>query len=88
MSAVGHRLVAAIGPMHVAGGVALAFMSGGAIIRIGGANGNSVLVIVVTMAVVEVPIVQIIDVPLMDHGRMPTAGAVDMGVLAIGVNLV
>ena len=75
--------VAATGAMDVAGLVAAAFVLGRAAVRVGGRDGDHVLVDVVAMRMVQVAVVQVIDMAVMADGRVAAAGA--MGVVMVGV---
>ena len=68
MVAVRDGLVSATLPVSVAGVVA-----GGRRASVGmfGVDGDGMLVHVVAVRVMEMPIVQIVDVSLVDHGRVP-----------------
>lgn len=88
MIAMGHGFVPAVRTVHMAGLVTLAFMPSGAVIRIGGANGDGMLIIVIAMAVVEVAVVEVIDMILVHNGGVAAARSMDVAMFAIGVNLV
>ena len=65
--AVGDRLVPAAGTVHVAGVVAGARVAGVAVIRVGRVDREHVVVNVVAVWVVQVPVVEEVDVPLVDE---------------------
>lgn len=84
---VRHRFVAAIEAMNVARRMTIAGMAHGTMVRVRTADGNSVLLVVVTLVVMQVAVVQVVDVIAMPNGDMSASGAVDMKMSALGVNL-
>jgi len=85
MVAMGNGFVAAIGTMDVIGRMAAA-LAVGALVGVGGTDGEDVLVHVIAMHVVQVAIVEIVDVPVMLDGGVPAIRPMLMTV--IGVMLV
>ena len=83
MVAVGHGRVAAAGAVHMVGGVAAAFVAVAAAVRIAGRHLNAVLVHVVAVGVVQMAIVQIVQMAVVFHRRVATAGAVDMVMVGV-----
>ena len=83
---VGHGLVAATGTVLVRTVMRAAGVAGGALVRVGSARGQAVLVHVIAMLVMQVPVVQIVRVTLVAHGAMAAAWGVGMGsvVLVLG----
>ena len=65
--AVRHRFVPAAGPMHMTGAMAGTVVLRRAAVRIGGADGDHVLVDMVAMHVVQMAVVQEIDVAFVAH---------------------
>lgn len=87
MVAVGHGFMSAAGAMHVARLVPGACVRGRADVRVGGGDGDAVLVHMVAVGVVQVAVVQIVSVSVMDDGSVTAAGAVSViviGVLGMG----
>lgn len=85
MIAMGNGFVAAIGAMDVIGRMATA-LAVGALVGIGGVDGEGVLVHVIAMHVVQVAIVKIVDVPVVLDGGVSAIRPMLMAV--IGVMLV
>lgn len=83
--AVGHGFMAAIRTVDVIGGVAGA-LAMGALVGIGGADVDDVLIHVIAMHVVQVAVVEIVDVPVMLDGGVSAIRP--MLVAVIGVMLV
>lgn len=73
--AVRHGFVSATRPMHMARFVSRATMIGRAAVRIGRRNFERVLVDMITVDMVKVTVMQIIDVPVMLHGRVAAGRA-------------
>jgi hypothetical protein len=82
---VRHRFVPATGAVDVIGGMAGARVVGRAVGWILVADRERVLVDVVVVDVVEVPVVQKVDVALVLDGGVPTAVAVGVGVVLVGL---
>ncbi len=80
---VRHRLVPAAGSMHVMGIMTTAGMRRRASIGIGGSHRNGVLVDMVSMRMVEVPVMQVIDVTVVLHRSVPATGAMFMIVIRV-----
>lgn len=78
--AVRDRLVTATGTVDVFGRVPGA-RAVAAALRVRGIHRDHVLVDVIAVRVVQVPVVDEVDVALVDHGQMAAAGAVDVTVL-------
>lgn len=83
--AVRHHFVAATFPMHVAGFVPGAVVAAGAIFRVRRADSDRVLVDVTFVRMVQVPIVEIIHMPVMRNRLVSAARAVDVIVVFVGV---
>jgi len=88
MIAVRNGLMPAVGAVLVTGVVALAFVTRRAVLRVGRADRNAVLVIVVIMMVVQMPIVEVIDVIFVLNPGVPESRSVDVDVVTSGVHLV
>lgn len=83
--AVWHGLMAAIGTMLVAGGVRSAVVLRGAIGRILARDGDDVLVVVSGVGMVQMPVMQVIGMPLMADGGVPAVGPVIVLVALVNV---
>jgi len=83
--AVGHGFMAAIRAVNVVGGVA-GTLAMGALVGIGGADVDDVLIHVIAMHVVQVAVMEIVDVPVMLDGGVTAIRP--MLVAVIGVMLV
>ena len=81
--AVGNPLVAAAGAVPVRSVVAAALVICGAAGRVGVADVEDVLVDVVTMWVVQVPVVHVVDVTVVLYRRMAAVGTVLVGVVRV-----
>lgn len=82
--AVRHRFVAAARPVHMTGAMAGTVMLRRAAVRVGGADGDHVLIDMVAMHVVQMAVVQEIDMVFVTHCSMAALRAmlvVVMGVL-------
>jgi len=73
MVAVGDGLMSAVGTMNVVGLVALALVLRGAAVGVGVARRDRMLVHMVSMGVVEVAVMEVVEVPLVAHCRVPAA---------------
>ena len=83
--AVRDRLVATVRPVDVVGGVAGARVARAARVRVPLVDAEDVVVDVVAVGMAQTPVLDEIDVPLMDDGHVPAAGAVDvLGAVAGG----
>jgi len=71
--------VAAIGTMNVL--PVVAFRAQRAFVRVGVADGNSVFIHMVAVRMVQMPVVEIIHVPVVHDGDMPAIFAVDVGMV-------
>jgi hypothetical protein len=80
MAAVGHPFVAAIRTMNVPFVVTGAFMVSCACVWVRCTHLKHVLVNMIPVHVVQVPLMQVIDVPVMAHGFMPAVWPMLMGV--------
>ena len=76
--AVRDRLVAAVRPVDVVGGVAGARVAGAAGVRVALVDAEDVIVHVVAVRVAQMPVLDEVDVPLVDDGDVAAAGAVDV----------
>lgn len=83
MVAVRHGLMSAAGPMHVARRVSSAAMVGGTAVGVARRNLDHVLVDVILMRMMQVPVVQVINVPIVADGHMPAIGPVLMGMMGV-----
>jgi len=83
MVTVRHRFVAAAGPMHMTGAMAGTVMLRRAAVRVGGADGDHVLVDMVAMHVVQMAVVQEIDVAFVPHRGMTALRAVLVVVMGV-----
>jgi hypothetical protein len=81
--AVRHRFVPAAGPMHMTGAMAGTVVLRRAAVRIGGADGDHVLVDMVAMHVVQMAVVQEIDVAFVAHRGMTALRAVLVVVMGV-----
>jgi hypothetical protein len=81
--AVGHFLVAASGPVHMAGIVALAFVGGRAAAGIRCGNLQRALVEMIPVRAVQAPVVQVIDVVAVLDRRVPATFPVNVAVVAV-----
>jgi len=80
MVAVRNRLVSAIRPMYMAFLVPSAIVVRGTRCRVFSTYGDLVLVNMITVRVVEVPIVKIVLMAVVLHGRMPAVRTMDVSV--------
>lgn len=86
--AVRNGLMPAVRAVFVAGIVPLALVTRRAVLRVGCAHRNHMLVVMVIVMVMEMPIVQIIDViPVLNRG-VAASRRMDVDVVASGVHLV
>ncbi len=76
--AVRDRLVTAAGPMDVVGGVARARVARAAGVRMAFVDAEDVVVHVVAVRVAQVPVLDEVDVALVDDGDMAAARTVDV----------
>lgn len=83
--AVGHGFVSAVGTVDMGHLVAVAGMAGGTLIRVGGGDGQDVLVEVVAVGGVQVAVVKIVDVVLMFDCGVAAVFSMDMGVIAVNL---
>lgn len=81
--AVRHRLMTAAGSVLVVFGVAAAIVLGRAGRRVGRRYRQLVFLDGVAVYMVQVAVVQVIDVPVMPHGRMAAVGSVLMTVVGV-----
>ena len=86
--AMGHRLMAAIRPMHMAGIMALAGLAVVAAVRVLGADLDDMLIDMIAMRVMEVPIVKIIHMVAMADGGMAAILTVLMRVIVVDAAVV
>jgi hypothetical protein len=86
MISVRYGLVSATGPMSVRRIVGTTSMGWRAKSRVRCADGDCVLVHAILLRVVQMAVVKVVNVPVVIHGSMATAGAVL--VCVIGVRLV
>lgn len=82
---VRHGGVTTSGTVHVPGLVAPAPMVGGAVGRIERGDRDGVFVDVIAVGVVEMSVVQVVDMPVVLHREMPAVGAVNVGVVVMGL---
>lgn len=82
MIAMGDGFVAAIGTMDVIGRMAAA-LAVGALVGIGGTDGEDVLVHVIAMHVVQVAVVKIVDVPVVLDGGVSAIRPMLMAVIGV-----
>jgi len=75
MVSVGNGFVTTARPMDMAGVVTAAAVRRCAGIWVCGRDGNEVLIGVAIVGVMEVPVMQIVDVPIMHNGLVATTGA-------------
>jgi hypothetical protein len=80
---VWHRLVSAIGPVLVRAFVDAAVMVWGTPLGIGVADRDGVFVDVVLVRVMQVPLMEVVDVPLVLNRGMTAIGSVDVIVVAL-----
>ncbi len=83
--AVRDRVVSAARAVDVIGGVAGAWVAGAAAVRVALIDRDHVVVDVVTVRVVQVPVVDEVDVALVDDGGVSAARAVNVLVRAAGL---
>jgi ABC-type glycerol-3-phosphate transport system permease component len=83
MVAVGHPFVAAIRTMNVPFVVTGAFMISRATVWVRCVDLKHVLVNMIPVHVVQVPLMQVIDVPVMADGFMPAVWPMLMGVASM-----
>lgn len=79
VAAMRHRFVSATRSMDMSRVVAAAAVTGRAAIRVVGRHLDHVFVDVAVMRVMQMPLVQVIGMPVMPHGRMAAAGTVLVG---------
>ena len=72
---VGHGLVATIGAMDVGSIMATAGMIGCALLRVGLVDFKSMLVHVVTMRMMQMPVMKVVNVAIVPNGHMTAVGA-------------
>jgi hypothetical protein len=82
---VGDGGVTAVGAVDVGRVVAGALVVGGASGRIGGRDGDDMLVDMTFVQVMQVAVMEVIDMILMLDGGMTAAGGVDMVVIGVSV---
>jgi len=83
--AVRNRLVPAARAVPMTGGVTGAVVAARrAFDRIGGADAENVFVVVILVRAVQVAVVQVVDVTIMENGRVAAAGTVLMVVGRVG----
>ena len=80
--AVGDRLVPAVRAVHVVGRVAGAGMPGAAAVGVALVDAEDVIVHVIAVRMAQAPVLDEVDVPLVDDGDVAAAGAVDVVGLA------
>jgi hypothetical protein len=80
VTAMRNGLMPAIRAMNVSLLVHVATMLGCATLRIGGAHLNPVFVYAIAAYVVQMPIVKVIDMAVVSHGRVPATRTVRVGV--------
>jgi hypothetical protein len=83
--AMGHRLMATAGTVHMVGVMPLALVVRGTAVRVGVADLDHMLVDMILVRMMQVSVVQIVDVTLVFDGRVATARA--MLVIMVGMNL-
>ena len=79
MVVVRYRFMAAIGAVNVSGLVTRGRRS--AAVGVSGADFDNVLIDVIAVRVMQMPVVQVIDMPVVFHSRVTAAGAVMMIVM-------
>ena len=79
MVVVRYRFMAAIGAVNVSGLVTRGRCS--AAVGVSAADFDNVLIDVIAVRVMQMPVVQVIDMPVVFHGRVAAAGAVVMIVI-------
>jgi hypothetical protein len=85
MVPMGHHGMAATRAVNVASLVPATAMVGRTGCWVLLTDGDHVLVDVIVMGVMEMPIMQVVDMPLVFHREMPTARAVNMVVVFVFV---
>jgi hypothetical protein len=83
MTAMRDGFVPATWAVNVAGGVAGAGVGRSAGVRIGGRDGQGVLVKMVSMRLMEVAVVEIIGVAVMFDGSVAAAGSMDVRMIFV-----
>jgi hypothetical protein len=83
VGAVRHRLVPAARTVDVGGVMGAAGVGRGAFLGVGAADGDDVLVDVVAVAVVQVPVVEVVDVAAVPDGGMAAALPVNVGMALV-----
>ena len=81
--AVRHRFMPAARPMHMTGAMAGTVVLRRAAVRVGGADGDHVLVDMVAMHVMQVAVMQEIDVAFVAHRRVTALRAVLVVVMGV-----
>jgi hypothetical protein len=81
MVAVWHGGMAAFGAVNMFRCAFVGRKSGCAFIRIGGINGNRVLVHVIVVRMMKMAVVKIVNVFFMPHRDVPASGAVDVSMI-------
>ncbi len=80
--AVRHRLVAAAGSVYMGGVVLGTAVAAAAPVGVRGAHRQDVLVVMVAVRAVQMPVVQVVEVAVMDDGDVAAARAVNVIVAA------
>ncbi len=83
MIAMWHRRMAAVRAMNVPGGVFRRGKARRAFVRIGGGDGDGVLVIVACVRMVQMVVVKIVHMAFMDDGRVSAIRTVDVGMIGV-----
>lgn len=83
MIAVGNGWMAAIRPVDVFGGVLFLSKTGSALVWIGVAYFDDVLIHMIAMRMVQMPIVQIVHMVAVLYGSVSTIWPMDMGVIRV-----
>jgi hypothetical protein len=86
MIAVRYGLMTAIDAVYMIGRVSRALVAHRAIVRIGAAYLDLMLIVVVPVVAVQMTVVQVVDVIPMMHRGMPAPRPVDVDVVGFGVN--
>jgi hypothetical protein len=86
MIAVGNGRVSAARAVHVGGSLALR-QPGVAAVRMDGIDGDDMFVAMIAVGIMEMAVVKIIDMPLVAYGGVPTALAVGVFGMTMGMML-
>lgn len=84
MVAVRHRLMAAAGAVHMATRMPTAAVVRGAAVRVVARDLDRVLVDMIFVRMMEMPVMQIVNMAAMAHGRMSATRPMLMGMIGMG----